>query len=45
MWGPLEKVQILHIFLLFLQNPTLEGCGLLVLGFFKFAFLVSVWDP
>lgn len=25
MWGPLEKVQILHIFLLFVQKPTAEG--------------------
>jgi len=34
MWGPLEKVRILHIFLLFLQNPALEGCGVLGCLFF-----------
>lgn len=36
MWGPLEKVQILHIFLLFLQKPALERCWgcFMVWGFF-----------
>lgn len=40
-----KKCRSCTFFLLFLQNPTLEGCGLLLLVFFKFAFLVSVWNP
>lgn len=43
MWGPLQKkVQILHIFLPFLQNPTSEGgVGGLGLLWLKFAFLLG----